>query len=174
MSLTPAALADRAGITDALNAYAQGVDQRDWDLYRSAFATDATVDALIDGTGPRSPERFRDELVDAFDDIRLSGQHVLSNTIFRIDGDTAHTVTEFLATTLERVRDQPTLVACLHAAGLYVDDLVRTPDGWRITRRVLALKSFEERRQTYAGPLAEAFRTTSTTPWTHRLRSATA
>lgn len=158
-------LADRAGITDALHAYAQGVDQRDWDLYFRAFTDDATVDVLIDGNGPRSPRQFRDELSGSFDDIRLSGQHQLTNTLFRIDGDHAHTVTEFLATTVERVREEPSRIARLHAAGLYVDDLVRTGNGWRITRRTLALKSFDEEHIDYPEALAGAFRTTSTTRW---------
>ena len=38
------ALADRLAIHELLARYARGVDEKDWELYRSVFTEDATID----------------------------------------------------------------------------------------------------------------------------------
>lgn len=139
-------LADREDVAATLRRYAQGVDQRDWELYRRAFAPGAVVEVPGYLPGPVSPEEFAGHLAGTFDDARISGQHLLANTLLEVRGDRAHAVTEFLATTVEHARpagERDGTVRRQVAGGLYVDDLARTPDGWRIRRRVLVRKSDE-------------------------------
>jgi hypothetical protein len=140
VSLTINDLRARAEIADCLNRYSQGVDQRVWPLYHSAFCEDAQISVPGYLEEPLSPAAFRDMLCGTFDESRLSGVHMLGNSHISIDGEAAHAVTEFLAITLER-----TDVAgqALHetTAGLYVDDLVIDDGEWRIKNRVLSRKS---------------------------------
>ena len=42
--LTLETLLERAAISDVVNAYATGVDTRDWALYRSVFADEIAID----------------------------------------------------------------------------------------------------------------------------------
>ncbi len=147
-------LADRAAIRRTLRRYAQGVDQRQWDLYRSAFAPGAAV--AIPGwiATPVTAEHFIELLSGEFDEIRFSGQHHLANTLVEFGStnardeapDTARSVTEFLAVNTERVSDQATAhrVRTQYSGGLQVDDLVRHGDAWLIRHRVLVRKNDEQ------------------------------
>lgn len=138
MSITPQELLDRAAVLRTLRRYSQGVDQREWDLYLRAFAPDAVVEIPGYLDEPLAAAAFVDFLSGTFDANRLSGQHVLGNTVFRFDGDRAHTVTEFLAYTTEKQGED---VLVQRSAGLYVDDLVRSGEEWLIAHRTLVRKS---------------------------------
>ncbi|GAA3613733.1 hypothetical protein GCM10022223_32400 [Kineosporia mesophila] len=135
---TPEDLLDRAAILRTLRRYSQGVDQRQWDLYLSSFTDEGTVE--IPGYLEKriSAKEFVTFLSGTFDRNRLSGQHVLGNTLFDLRGDRARTVTEFLAYTTEQQDED---VAVQRSAGLYVDDLVRAEGGWLIAHRTLVRKS---------------------------------
>jgi hypothetical protein len=52
-------------------------------------------------------------------------------------------VTEFLAVTLEYEDASRQRLNLLHARGLYVDDLRRMAQGWRIMHRTLTRKSYD-------------------------------
>lgn len=148
-----AEIVDRELIGRTLRRYAQGVDQRQWPVFHSAFAEGATVRIPGYLDGAVTPLGFERLLGGTFDSTRLSGQHFLGNTLFRIDGDTARTVTEFLAVTTERAEGTHgaagEAVAVQHSAGLYVDDLVRADDNWLILRRTLVRKSDDIRTVPY-------------------------
>lgn len=133
MPLTLEDVKTRAEITQVLHHYAQGVDQREWSLFLSAFTADALIDVVGYLEQPLTPFAFRDFLVETFDEARLSGQHFLSNTLFRIANEQAYTVTEFLAVNLERTESEGRLRRQI-AGGLYVDQLRREKTGWRIAR----------------------------------------
>jgi len=140
MALTTQDLIDRAGILDAITAYSQGLDQRDWELFACAWAPGATFTAPGEGVDEAiTPEQLREQL-SRNDGTRLSGQHLLNNTHFRIEGDTAHTVTEATWVTLQQSHE-PGVLYEVRAGGIYVDDLVRTEEGWRISAHTLALKN---------------------------------
>lgn len=164
MRLTIGEVRDRAMILDCLNRYAQGVDQRNWPLYESAFTADAAVEVIGYLNHTVTPIEFRDLLCGTFDATRLSGQHFLGNTLFEIDGDTAHTVTEFMAVTLEHA-GEPGAAARQITAALYIDDLTRVADGWKIARRTLVRKSSNEDALPFADPFAAAIEATLKTGW---------
>ena len=136
-------LLDRAGIDDAINAYSHALDQRDWSILPEAFTPDAEI-VLIDREKVLDP-RSLVELLSRNDATRLGGQHLVGKTRHRIDGDSAHAVTEALWTTLQTTEEEGTFLL-IRGTGIYVDDLVRGEDGWRIARRELALKSITRDR----------------------------
>lgn len=164
MRLTMRDLWVRKGVTDCLQRYVQGVDQRIWPLYESAFAADAQIS--VPGYLERSldPVAFRNMLCETFDSKRLSGVHLLGNTRLQIDGESARSVTEFLAITLEKTELAGEALREM-TAGLYVDDLIIEGNEWRIRRRVLSRKSSEPKIIELTENLEAAITTTLNTRW---------
>lgn len=178
--ITPRELLDRTAIERTLRRYSQGVDQRDWDLYARAFTPDAEVDIPGYLEKPLSAKDFATFLGGTFDHNRISGQHVLGNTLYLIDGERARTVTEFLAVTTERVVPDDGAqaersateggdVLLQHSGGLYVDDLLRTADEWLISRRKLVRKSDTRRIVRYTPQLAALTAGAARNPVVHGL-----
>lgn len=163
MSLTTQDLLDRAEITDAINAYSQALDQREWSLLDAAFTPDADI-TLLDRDVHYTPAQLQELLSGANDSTRLSGQHLGGNTWFEINGDTAHTVTEVHWVTLQTT-DDPVKFKHIRAGGIYVDDLVRTDAGWRIARRELALKNRVVELLPYDAADLDKIRYTLATHW---------
>ena len=165
MPITQQELLDRTEILDALTAYSHGLDQRNWKIFDRAWADGATFQAPGNGIDePISAHALRERLTSQNDATRLSGQHLLNNTRFRIEGDSAHTVTEVTWVTLQQSHE-PGLIYEVRAGGLYVDDLIRTEDGWRISKRVLALKNKSTRHVPYPEDRIAAIRNTLHTDW---------
>ncbi|WP_018295523.1 nuclear transport factor 2 family protein [Corynebacterium lubricantis] len=140
MALTNEDLITRTEIHDALVAYSQGLDQRNWDLYDKAWTEEATFEAPDEGIEPIKATDLKKLLQSSNDSTRLSGQHLLNNTHYHIDGDTARTITEVSWVTLQTT-DKPNIVFEVRAGGMYVDDLEKTEAGWRIAKRILVTKN---------------------------------
>ena len=142
-------LADREAIREVIVRYAQGVDQREWPLYASAFAAEAVVEVPGFLDRPVSASEFAEVLAGEFDDARLSGQHHLGIPLIDLTGpDTARAVTEFIAVNASRAvsgpgDDRRGAVTTQQAAGIYIDSVVRGPRGWRIAHRTLVQKTDE-------------------------------
>jgi SnoaL-like domain len=130
MALSLQDISDRLEITDAVTRYSYGLDQRRWQEWDRAFTADAIIDFSFWGLEPASPADFR-KLFSANDSTRISGQHLLSNQLIWLEGDTARTHAEFNLTTLSR-SEEPGLAHRVRGGGYYEDELVRTADGWRI------------------------------------------
>ncbi|WP_316669217.1 nuclear transport factor 2 family protein [uncultured Propionibacterium sp.] len=148
MALSIEDLLTREEIRDTLTNYSQGLDQRNWDLYDRVWTDDATFEAPDEGIGRMGAGELKAMLQGNNDPDRLAGQHLLNNTHFQIDGDSARTVTEVTWVTLQTM-DKPGMVFEVRAGGIYVDDLVRTAEGWRIRRRVLVTKNKSTRGVAY-------------------------
>ena len=119
---------DRQDISDVLVRYATGIDRRDWPLFRTVFTDDCELDYGVIGTW---------QGVDAVADFMektnaLAGHtlHRLTNQVIEVDGDKALSRTYVDA--LIMVGDEG---AGVNGIGFYDDEIVRTPDGWRIARR---------------------------------------
>ena len=119
---------DRQDISDLLVRYATGIDRRDWPLFRTVFTEDCELDYGVIGTWKG---------VDAVTDFmekthELAGHtlHRLSNQVIEVDGDKALARTYVDA--LIMVGDDG---AGVNGVGFYDDEIVRTSDGWRISRR---------------------------------------
>lgn len=123
-------LADEAQIADVLVRYATGIDFKDWELFRTCWTDD--VDADYGDVG-----RFTG--ADALTDLmaRIHGgmgptYHRLSNIAVTVDGDRA-TARSYVHALLMAIPDDA--ASWVEAIGHYDDEVVRTPDGWRIARR---------------------------------------
>jgi len=124
-------LIDRREIEDLLIDYCNAIDQHEWDALDDIFAVNAEIDYTALG-GPKNnlPE------IKIFLDSSLPNfkhkQHIISNMQIKIMGDTATGRT-----------------CCINPMGLpepdgvrnlvfwlwYVDEFVRTENGWRIKKR---------------------------------------
>ena len=130
--LDAAALADRAAISDVVIAYATALDTRDWVLFHSIFDEQVTVDyrsfdpALFFTVSSRE---WTDMLSGGFGGFDAT-QHISSNHVHDVAGDSA-TCVSYMQASHFFVRDGQT--ACATFFGHYVNRLVRTPQGWRLS-----------------------------------------
>ena len=124
-------LEDRLAVGDVIIKYADSVDQLDYDRYASCFTDDVVVTGFSGGgfTG----------LTDYIPWWRAAlgkygrTQHMIGNIQVTVDGDRAHMRSYVQAT--HEVPGEPDVLLTLWAA--YDDDLIRTPDGWKITHHHL-------------------------------------
>jgi hypothetical protein len=131
-ALDPAALADRAAISDIVTAYATALDTRDWALFYRIFADPVTIDyrsfdpALFFTVSSR---QWTDMLSRGFGGFDAT-QHISSNHVHELEGDAATCVSSMQASHFF-VRDGET--ACATFFGHYVNRLIRTEAGWRLS-----------------------------------------
>lgn len=133
--LDPQEISDRLELIDLMVRYSHAVDTRAWDSFDDIFTPDATIDYTAFG-GPRGtvPE------ITAYLAETLAGfpafQHLVSNPMLDIDGDTATGRTmcfnPMAVARPDGEKGGPRMFFC----GLwYLDRFVRTADGWRIAER---------------------------------------
>jgi len=119
-------IADRLTISDVLVRYATAQDTRDWVLLASCFTDDATLD--YDTSGVFDRQHFLEHCEAGLAPMKAT-QHYVTNHVVDVNGDRARSTSYVLA---QHVRaDDVTFTL----GGVYHDELVRTPDGWRIARR---------------------------------------
>jgi 3-phenylpropionate/cinnamic acid dioxygenase small subunit len=119
---------DQQDISELLVRYATGIDRRDWPLFRTVFADDCELDY-----GEIGAWKGVDAVAEFMEQVHaLAGHtmHRLSNQAITVDGDKAEARTYIDG--LIMAGDNKTGV---NAIGFYDDEIVRTPDGWRIARR---------------------------------------
>jgi 3-phenylpropionate/cinnamic acid dioxygenase small subunit len=132
-------LADESDLMDLIHRYAFGLDHEDWELWRSVFADEVTMD-MSDYQPEPPPRRAPADLVVANARVLFAGlersQHFLGSHRFAIDGDTA-TITAHMRAEhwlhTGQGSDRYTMF------GTYVDDAVRTDDGWKLVKVRLRL-----------------------------------
>lgn len=134
MTLDVQALSDRAEIMELRARYGRALDEKDWDLMRTVFAEDATADFALG-----QPFEGLEEIIRACRsqmDTLDHTQHFFGNHEIEIDGDRARGRLKLIGSAfLQTEAGSPT--ACLR--GDYVDEYVRTDEGWRISRRELSI-----------------------------------
>ncbi|MEY3641289.1 MAG: hypothetical protein RLZZ199_1094 [Actinomycetota bacterium] len=122
---------DRLAIGDVIIRYADSIDQCDYDRYCTCF----TDDLVVTGFGPTPIEGLANyrEWVSAARGKYGRTQHMIGNIQVTLNGDEAK-MRSYVQATHEDPSDPEHLVV-LWAA--YVDDMVRTPQGWKIKRHHL-------------------------------------
>lgn len=125
-------ISDRLEIQELMVRYSHCIDSRDWQGLERVFTPDAHIDYTVFG-GPKGtlPEiqQFLGKAMPMF----KSFQHMVANTLIELDGDTARARTIcHNPMVMEREGREHVFVCGLW----YVDELVRTADGWRIRQRV--------------------------------------
>jgi 3-phenylpropionate/cinnamic acid dioxygenase small subunit len=131
MSLSTQEISDRIEIEQLLIRYCYAIDQRDWDAYRAVYTDDAVIDDVSAGPG-NSVDDMVEFLSGALERVVLI-QHAISTSLIEIDGDAARARTVCHCPV---VLDRGNGETQMFFQGLWhVDELVRTPDGWKIAKR---------------------------------------
>ncbi len=131
--LSLAEISDRLEIQQLLVDYSTAIDQRRFDDLDAVFTPDAYIDyRALGGIDGRYPEvkKWLSEVLSTFPVY----SHMLGNFSVRVEGDTASSrVICFNPMVLPGESPSEKVLFC----GLWYDDeFVRTPWGWRMTRRV--------------------------------------
>lgn len=131
MTDTTQTLLDRLEIAEALARYAYGIDDRDFEVVRALFTTDAHLDYTASG----GPAADRDKVIAWIESgmgVVGPSQHLVTNVVVDLDGDEATSRCLLFNPMIMPLKD-PLL---LYLGGGYRDDWRRTDDGWRIVHRV--------------------------------------
>jgi hypothetical protein len=130
---TLAEVADRMEIQDRISLYCHALDAHEWDRLDEVFLPDAVLDFSCLGLAPLSwlamKERLRTGRPAPFD------EHIYTNThiTFTDDRTRAHTMSK-----VYNPQGMPGPDGKVHFFGnhgVYVDEWIRTPAGWRIRDR---------------------------------------
>jgi ketosteroid isomerase-like protein len=136
-------LSDKLEIQELAYAYAEAIDQKDFDRLDDIFTPDAQIDySAMGGANGRYPEvkKFLQDSLPMFNDY----YHLVANLLIKLDGDTATGRVMCFNPMGMPVPDKPPQMMFL---GLfYIDKYVRTAQGWRISERA------EERSWDYNVP----------------------
>ncbi|MDB5394704.1 MAG: nuclear transport factor 2 family protein [Rhodospirillales bacterium] len=123
-------LLDLQDIQRALALYVVAIDTRELSLFDQCFTPDAQI--ILGGVGEMTPTSYKELAAKGLGALNAT-QHHLSLPLIDLDGDRAHARCYFMA---QHVRNDLTPKPFLMIGGWYTDDLLRTEDGWRITRRI--------------------------------------
>jgi 3-phenylpropionate/cinnamic acid dioxygenase small subunit len=126
-----ARLIDEQAVQAVLFRYASALDARDWARLRTCFTPDAVV--TYEAIGQLRGYEEVEALVRRVLGPLAATQHIVSNVEVVVDGDRATSRCNLQSM---HVRETPSGDNFI-VAGVYTDELRRTPDGWRIARRQL-------------------------------------
>lgn len=126
-------LIDRLAIDDLLTRYATAVDNQDWDLYQSCFTDDAHIDYTSSGGISGSLEDVVAWLAKVMPLFEMT-QHLVTNRQVEVDGDRA-TARSYFFNPLG-LADGKGEMTVFFDGGYYIDQLVRSDEGWKIAERI--------------------------------------
>lgn len=131
---------DHQRICETIYQYAYGIDDRDWDLYRSIFADKVAIDFTSYRPGRPAATMAADVWVGAVR-TQMTGlaatHHAMTNPVLSIDGDRATCLMYIQA---DHALDHGNDDAWFSLGGHYRDTLVRTAEGWRIDAVTLTVR----------------------------------
>jgi 3-phenylpropionate/cinnamic acid dioxygenase small subunit len=123
----------RQDVADVLVRYATAIDQKDWTQFRTCFTDDCEADYGAIGVW-RSVDEITEWMAQVHDACGHTMHRISNVAVSPGDGDGVVARCYVDALVLG-----PDNGAGVRAAGWYDDELVRTDDGWRITRRRFTL-----------------------------------
>jgi 3-phenylpropionate/cinnamic acid dioxygenase small subunit len=126
-------LADRLDIEAVLTRYAWALDSKQFDELDQVFTPDAHIDYTSSGGEAGAYPKVKAWLAKVLPNFPAY-QHLVTNKQITIDGDRATSRAEFYNPMVMAQRDGTTSI--FFVGGEYHDQLVHTPNGWRITERV--------------------------------------
>jgi len=126
-------ISNRIQIQDLLTRYALAIDTKDWALLDTCFASDAEVDYTSTGGEKGAYPEIRRWLEKVLSSFAVTAHHI-GNVSVELDGDRAHART-YLWNPMGFQQADGTL-QWFAVSAHYVDELVRTTEGWRIRKRV--------------------------------------
>jgi SnoaL-like domain len=127
-----AEISDRLEIQQLLISYSEAIDRRRFDELDDVFIPDAYIDyRATGGINGQYPE-VKAWLAEVLPQVFRVNAHMLGLPAIRIDGDRASART-FCFNPMVLKGEKPSVMQ----VGLwYVDEFVRSPEGWRMSRRV--------------------------------------
>lgn len=125
-------VSDKMEINELLARYCHALDQKDWVTFRNIFAPDADMDFSAFG-GPRGSVSDLEAFLAPILAGLAGSQHIVSTVMIDLAGDVAKARSAAIVpmTTVTADGKESTSISGLW----YEDDLVRSPDGWRIQSR---------------------------------------
>src|SRR5688572_5447596 len=124
-------ISDRIEIQDLLTRYALAIDTKDWALLDTCFVPDAHLDYTSTG-GKKGPyPELRQWLAEVLSRFAVT-MHFIGNVSVRIEGKTAQ-ARSYLWNPMGVGKTEGAL-DWFAVSAHYVDELVRTGDGWRIEK----------------------------------------
>lgn len=126
-------LVDRALISDLLIEFARALDERDWDAYAATYAVDGEL-AISPTIAHHGRDGMAEFVAGSLSSYPGGTHHLSTNHAITIDGDHATTRSYLVAA---HIFEPPR-----HAdgAGWYDCTLVRTDEGWRLTKVTLTIR----------------------------------
>ena len=132
MPLSLQEISDRIEIQDLLVRYTRAIDEKDWALLDRVFTPDAELDYTSAGGIKGSYPEVRKWLETALS-VFPTTVHYVTNSEIHLEGDTAKGRTAVFNPMVFRNPDGSPHQ--FNVGAYYVDELVRTDEGWRIRRR---------------------------------------
>lgn len=129
--LTLQEISDRLEIQDLITRYVYAIDERDYETLDNVFTPDAVIDYTELGGSKGTREETKQFLGQSMPGFPAF-QHLSVNTKLAIDGDTAHAKTILFN---PMMMDHEGEKRMFFIGLWYIDELVRTADGWRIKHR---------------------------------------
>lgn len=134
MTMSIHEVSDRFEINDLLIDYGSAVDDKNFDAFDELFTMDALIDYTATGGIKGTLSEIKAYLSKALPMFPVY-QHMMCNSQVWPDGDKARAKTMCHNPMVMRNADGDTQVAWF---GIwYLDELVRTKQGWRIAKRVI-------------------------------------
>jgi ketosteroid isomerase-like protein len=125
-------LEDQDAILRLFMTYKNHLDQREFKAYAALFTDDAVwMGNLGKCVGPAQIEEMLVKTLEVFASDHERAHHLVLNPVIDVDGDTA-TATSNWAFVTRSETDAPVF----SMLGTYYDELRRTDDGWKFSRRV--------------------------------------
>jgi hypothetical protein len=124
-------MSDRDDIVDLTIAYTWALDTKQVELLRDVFHPEAT--AVLRGRECNGVEDIIQRIGGSLTRFDLT-QHLIGNHQVHIDGDRATCRCQLQS---QHTRHGLEGGENYTIAGVYLDELVRTPDGWRISHRTM-------------------------------------
>jgi len=125
---------DVVAIEQLLYRYARAIDAKDWKALGSVFTADARIHYAVERGAELSAAELQGWLGKAMRIFKTT-QHVVTNPLIELAGDSARATSYLTATHLQVRLDGTT--ARTTEGSRYFDTLVRTGEGWRIASRRL-------------------------------------
>ena len=132
MALSLQQISDRIEINDLLIRYTKAIDEKDWRLLDTVFTPDAELDYVSSGGIKGGYPEVRTWLSKALAIFPVT-LHYVTNSEVTLSGDRASARTAVYNPMFFTNPDGSTHHFAVGA--WYVDELVRTKDGWRIAKR---------------------------------------
>ena len=142
MGYSPQELADRAEIHDVIVRYGWAIDTKDWALLDTCFTADAEVD-YSSNPGRQEGPVPADPIVAREDDLGVPRDPAPDVEHRRAARGRSRDRARTMVTNPQGAATREGPLHFFYVGGRYDDDFVRTPDGWKIAKRVETTLWFE-------------------------------